>query len=334
MNEATDKIYVVNRCGSDRTCASAGRMTVIDGPSNNTINLETGPAIRAVAVNPETNRIFVVNATSNTISVFDGATNLATAVEIAGPAAIAVNSATNRIYVAARGNKLAVIDGANNAITIVPLASEAAALSVNPVTNQIYLLSPAGKSISVVDGATNDINTLPAAHAPISAAVNPVTNQFYVAAINSNDVALMDGVTNSFAAVTVNASLPSPANSEVPVASATMSADEAAPVRTIIAPIASPVSGTPAFAFTAAGSSSTTASATASAAQGVFFKWTRSRDRGPPPRAKETASPAPLLPRSHPAHTFSTLSRRTRKTQVPPPRRTRSANQSRRRYLP
>ena len=53
-----------------------------------------------MAVNPVTNKIYVANQNSNTVTVIDGATNT-TATVAAGntPFAVAVNPVTNKIYV-------------------------------------------------------------------------------------------------------------------------------------------------------------------------------------------------------------------------------------------
>src|ERR1044072_360651 len=57
------------------------------------------------------------------------------------PYGIAVNSATNKIYVANQFSAtVSVIDGAsNNVIATIPLAGDLRAVAVNPVTNRIYV---------------------------------------------------------------------------------------------------------------------------------------------------------------------------------------------------
>jgi DNA-binding beta-propeller fold protein YncE len=101
-----------------------------------TVPVGTNPS--AIAVNPVTNKIYVANCippsggiggrgTPGTVTVIDGATNTTTTV-LAGicPTAIAVNPATNKIYVANFGfssitcgsctnfGSITVIDGATN----------------------------------------------------------------------------------------------------------------------------------------------------------------------------------------------------------------------------
>src|SRR5271170_7304332 len=63
-----------------------------------TVPVGTGPV--AVAVNSVTNQIYVLNQTSENVTVIDGATNNTTTVPVGpNPVDIAVNSVTNQIYV-------------------------------------------------------------------------------------------------------------------------------------------------------------------------------------------------------------------------------------------
>ncbi len=77
-------------------------MTVIDGATNaDTATVNVGVQPLAVAVNPVTNRVYVANSYSNSVTVIDGATNAVTATVPLGtyPNAVAVNPVTNKIYV-------------------------------------------------------------------------------------------------------------------------------------------------------------------------------------------------------------------------------------------
>ena len=90
------------------------RVTVIDGATNNTTTVAVGTeASRAVAVNPNTNQIYVVNLDSDNVTVIDGATNNTLPVAAGtNPIAVAVNPNTNQIYVAnSNSNNVTVIDG-------------------------------------------------------------------------------------------------------------------------------------------------------------------------------------------------------------------------------
>ena len=58
-------------------------MTVIDGATNTTNTVvAAGSYPYAVAVNPVTNKIYVANQGSNTVTVIDGASNTTTTVNV------------------------------------------------------------------------------------------------------------------------------------------------------------------------------------------------------------------------------------------------------------
>ena len=93
-----------------------------------------------------------------------------------------MNPVTNKIYVANRGsNSVTVIDGATNATTTLAVGLTPVFMALNEVTNKIYVLTDYG-GVTVIDGATNATTTVAAGQGPDAAvAVNPVTNKIYVA---------------------------------------------------------------------------------------------------------------------------------------------------------
>jgi len=75
---------------------------VIDGKTNKVIgNVKVGNTPSAVAVNPNTNMVYVTNYYDNTTSVIDGKTNKVIGNVTVGsaPSALAVNPNTNMVYV-------------------------------------------------------------------------------------------------------------------------------------------------------------------------------------------------------------------------------------------
>jgi YVTN family beta-propeller protein len=82
-------------------------------------NIATGAIPWAVAVNPATNLIYVVNHEDNTVTVIDGISGKALAMVKVGekPQGIAIDAKANRIYVAnVHGDSVSVINGAQNAV--------------------------------------------------------------------------------------------------------------------------------------------------------------------------------------------------------------------------
>ena len=151
-----------------------------------------------MAANPVTNKIYVANYSSNTVTVIDGATNDTTSLPAgACPCAVAVNPITNKIYAANQSShNVTVIDGATNATTTVPAGLYPYAVAVNPVTNKIYVVNDGSNDVTVIDGTTNATTMVPAGPGAYAVAVNPVTNRAYVADYNSNSVTVIEDAPN------------------------------------------------------------------------------------------------------------------------------------------
>ncbi len=164
-----------------------------------TATVPVGANPYAVAVNLVTNKVYVANLSSNTVTVIDGASNSTVAVPADQyPQAVAVNPVTNKIYVANSGsNDITVIDGATNSTTTVTVGSAPVALAVNAATNKIYVANSGDNTISVIDGASNSVGTVPADQYPQAIAIDPGTNKIYVANYASNDVTIIDGASNT-----------------------------------------------------------------------------------------------------------------------------------------
>src|SRR5260370_973598 len=114
----------------------------------------------------------------------------------AQPNAVSVNPVTNKIYVANGGsNSVTVIDGSTNATTPVSVGSAPDAVAVNPVTNKIYVANFTSNNVTVIDGASNNPTTVtdPNAAGPFAVTVNPVTNKIYVGNSSSNKATVNNG---------------------------------------------------------------------------------------------------------------------------------------------
>ena len=201
VNPSTNKIYVAN--------GNSSTVTVINGATNQTATVRVGLDPVAVAINPVTNKIYVADYCPTSgdcgsqgsqcqVSIIDGATNQVTGLTVSPqqgchPNAVAVNSASNTIYVVDEGsNDVAVIDGnSNTLLTTVPAGSHPLAVAVDQFTNRIFVANqganddcnPNGNAstVTVIDGGTNSIAaTVPVGACPVAVAVNPVSSQVYV----------------------------------------------------------------------------------------------------------------------------------------------------------
>jgi YVTN family beta-propeller protein len=122
------------------------------------------------------------------------------------PAAVGVNSQTNRIYVSSiQGNNVSVIDGATDGIIAVSgVEMWPQGIAVNPVTNRIYVTNSFSHSVSVIDGSDNTvIANVDVGNLPFRLGVNTQTDRIYVANSWSDTVSVLDGATNTVTA-TIN----------------------------------------------------------------------------------------------------------------------------------
>jgi YVTN family beta-propeller protein len=156
------------------------------------ITVGEGPS--AIAVNPNTNKVYVANKISETVSVIDGTTDKKIDDIPVGilPSAIAVNPNTNKVYVLDADGFLSVIDGKNDIHKVshvhINTDEDPPIIAVNTNRNIIYIGDPGSKILSVIDGKNDKV--LPANITidvpPEAIAVNPNTNKVYVLDVDGN----------------------------------------------------------------------------------------------------------------------------------------------------
>ncbi len=71
------------------------------------------------------------------------------------------------------------------------------ALAVNSTTNRIYVANFVDATVSVIDGATNGVTTIAVGARPARVAVDEIGNQIYVANYRSRSVSMINGATGS-----------------------------------------------------------------------------------------------------------------------------------------
>lgn len=148
----------------------------------------------AIAVNANTNLIYIADAESRSVAVIDGTSQeVVTSIKVGGsPAAIGINSVTNRVYVVNNQNRtLSVIDGnlpgaMNSLIARIKLPGREyqarQVIAINSVQNLIHIVSAAPQAgLITVDGASNrvlSVTDLPAN--PSAIAVDEQTAQIFI----------------------------------------------------------------------------------------------------------------------------------------------------------
>lgn len=226
VDEQTSTVYVANgesnsvavinaaACNASDTSGCASKPVLVNVPG--------GPEF--LAIDPQTDTIYVADTGAGTVSVIDGSTcnaadtsgcsrAPATVSVGAGAFPIAVDPATNTVYVGVTGG-VAVIDGqACNASdtsgcatrpAVVAVANQPAGISVDQATGTVYV-SGEGGSVAVIGRGTCDAaDTAGCANAPAMVgvgsdprgdAVDPATGTVYVTNAASDTVSMLNAAT-------------------------------------------------------------------------------------------------------------------------------------------
>jgi YVTN family beta-propeller protein len=176
--------------------------------------MATGNAPLWVAANPTTNRVYVADSLQPDVEVFDGTAPgfpqvgslpqgaCAAFPPGSSPAGVAVNPATNQIYVALPGaNQLWAMQGGApwDCLPPQPVALSPQGVAFNPENNHIYVANSMSNTVTIVDASTFHVLNpgLAVGVYPWGVAVNPTTNRIYVTNSSDNTVSIIDGSTDT-----------------------------------------------------------------------------------------------------------------------------------------
>ena len=172
------------------------------------ISLRSNPIIPSgsfpigIDINPITNKLYVANQFSNTISVIDIEKSIVEKnIDVGNsPYDVDVNPFSNRIYSSNRdSNSISVIDGfTNNELTAIPVGKSPLGIGINLATSWIYVANFNSGTITVIDAIDNHIiKSLKFATLPYDIVINPHTNKVYVTDLGKNSVLVLDGSNNT-----------------------------------------------------------------------------------------------------------------------------------------
>lgn len=161
---------------------------------------------QSIVVDEDTNKIYVSNLGSGTITVIDGNTQKPTAVIPVAqtPQVIALNSATKKIYVTSPvDNLITIIDIKDPSYSqkTITVGKMPRTISANEVSNKIYVSNSGDGTVSVIDGkrdtiiATIDLGG--PGNFPLVTSINREKNEIYVANYGSDSIAVIDGKTDT-----------------------------------------------------------------------------------------------------------------------------------------
>ncbi|OGI09096.1 MAG: hypothetical protein A3I68_06490 [Candidatus Melainabacteria bacterium RIFCSPLOWO2_02_FULL_35_15] len=181
VNPKTNKIYATNAPDS---------LSVIDGSTNaiiKTINL-MGEA-RAIAINQDTNKIYVTNRITNEVHVINGATDALEATipisqSYVGLGEIAVNIVMNKIYACGENSdSVYVIDGATNSLlSTIPVGKTPTSIVASPILNFMFVGLGGAHFVVSIDCSKDKVTITNSRYgSSVVLGVDPVTYKIYIA---------------------------------------------------------------------------------------------------------------------------------------------------------
>ena len=163
-----------------------------------------GKSPHGVAVNPNSDRIYVTNQESDSISILDGKTQRIVANNIhvgTFPHVVVTNPITNKVYVTNWGTidtnscTVSVLDGrTDKLIADIHTGNSPHSVVVNPNTNRVFVTNEDDNTISVIDGNTDKVlKTVRVGNSPADIVINEATNMIYVANQDDDTVSVING---------------------------------------------------------------------------------------------------------------------------------------------
>jgi DNA-binding beta-propeller fold protein YncE len=194
VNSRTNRVYVSDYDDSQEI--------VIDGATNKIVTRIdlAGHLPLGVAINPANNQVWVaLDGPAGNVDVIDGGSN--TVLETITVASVfvddvAINPATQRAYISSPSSpsSVYVFDASNlQPITSIPFGQFETSLTVDPLTNLIFVADGNLNEVGVIDGNTNSLIATVALNGtfPNGIAANPATKIVYVTELDSAQVELL-----------------------------------------------------------------------------------------------------------------------------------------------
>jgi len=161
-------------------------------------SVPVGKTPQALAVDPNTGRVFVANGDSNTVSVLDARTGAVIRTTPVGqtPQAVAVDRVTGRAFVVnSSSNTVSVLAASTGRVVrTVAVGKEPVDVATDEVSHRAFVISDVADTVSVLDTRTGAvIRSVRVGAAPRDLAVDPGVNRVFVldsgtAAPNATDV--------------------------------------------------------------------------------------------------------------------------------------------------
>jgi len=188
-------------CGLSLACTAACHAQAVSGAPRGRLITSMG-----VAVNPSTHKAYAVDERNGDVMVINSDGTKRTVKVGANPIALAIDRKTNKIYVANTGSgSISVIDGASDeVVATIPGEAHPYAIAVNDITGTVYVTNTYSDAVTVIDVHTDTAHPLKVGGAD-GIAIDSRTNTIFLTHYEDPDLRLVDGATGSVRKISVGA---------------------------------------------------------------------------------------------------------------------------------
>jgi YVTN family beta-propeller protein len=153
--DPTKNMVVVGNFYDTKTVAQLGFIDGYRNTVTTEMNI-TGGQITGVAVNSNTGVAYVANYKANLVNVVSESGKIIANISVPSPHALAINPNTNRIFVASPdSNSIVVISGTQNSIVgTINVGKGPIDVAVDPNSNKIYASNQLDGTVSAIDGSS------------------------------------------------------------------------------------------------------------------------------------------------------------------------------------
>jgi len=206
VDPSRKRVYAAG-CDFSQSPVTCG-LSVLDESTNlvvgsTQISSNAGIGIQGLAVNPQTNRIFVSDADNFEVDVIDGDGVTVIANISFGrqqPLGLALDPRPDRVFATINGDEVAAINAKSNRIIKRTLiGQENANTAINAATQRGYVTNEmfAPSTLGVIDTRNfKFITNIPVGNTPFDVAVDAVSDLVFVTNIGDSTISIVNGSTN------------------------------------------------------------------------------------------------------------------------------------------
>ncbi len=186
-------------CGLSLACAASCHAQATSGAPPGRLITSMG-----VAVNPSKHKAYAVDERDGEVMVMNSAGTTRTVKVGDNPISLAIDRKTNKIYVANTGSgSISVIDGASdNVIATIPGEAHPYAIAANDITGTVYVTNTYSDAVTVIDVHTDTAHPLKVGGAD-GIAIDSRTNTIFLTHYEEPNLRIVDGATGAVRKISV-----------------------------------------------------------------------------------------------------------------------------------